>query len=149
MSKQQKLPDCDRCMFYAHDYHIICAIHPSGTESDKCLDFRADPELEGKCFVDFLGLQSQQQRLDEELWEPEGVKFVNGELVVERDRCFYNGEEIIQPRQRWTRDEQLWLLDNHPLFTGVCPECGYRFLQDYSQIIHFDCPSCSWKDDSI
>jgi rubrerythrin len=64
-------------------------------------------------------------------------------------RSFYNGEEIIQPRQRWTPEEQLWLLDNHPLFTGVCPECGYRFTQSERQIVHFDCPRCSWVDDSV
>jgi hypothetical protein len=145
----QKIPECDHCMFYSHDYHIVCAIHPSGIEGDSCSNFRPDSELHNKRFVDFLGLGVQQQGLDEELWQPEGVRFVNGELVIERRGSFYNGEEIIQPQQRWTPEEQLWLLDNHPLFTGACPECGDCFLQDYSQLIHFDCPSCSWKDDSI
>lgn len=69
---------------------------------------------------------------DEELWEPEGARFVNGELVIDGDndflgaspwehRSLYNGEEIIQPRQRWTPEEQLKLLDTHPLFTSRCP----------------------------
>jgi len=56
---------------------------------------------------------------DEELWEPEGARYIDGELIIERS--FYNGEEIVQPRQRWTKAEQLELLDTHPLFTGNCP----------------------------
>ena len=95
---------------------------------------------------------------DEEQWEPEGARFVNGEIVIERDndsgaslwehRSFYNGEEIIQPRQRWTREEQLHLLDNHPLFTGRCPQCGAEFERDYRALVHWDC-SCGWVDDTV
>ncbi|MDZ4872084.1 MAG: hypothetical protein CLLPBCKN_001472 [Chroococcidiopsis cubana SAG 39.79] len=39
-----KLPECDRCKFHSHDYHIVCAIHPAGVEEDSCLDFRPDPQ---------------------------------------------------------------------------------------------------------
>ena len=39
---------------------------------------------------------------DEELWEPEGASY-------------YAGELILQPKQRWTREEQLELLDAPPL----------------------------------
>ncbi len=136
----QKIRECDHCMFYSHDYHIVCAIHPSGIEGDSCSDFRPDSELQNKRFIDFLGLGVQQQGLDEELWQLPGVRFVNRELVIERVRSFYNGEEIVQPRQRWTSDEQLWLLDNHPLFTGVCPECGYQFSHPERSLVHWDCP---------
>lgn len=45
-----------RCLFCAHDYHIVCAIHPGGPGGDSCIDFRPNPELEGKHFRDFLGL---------------------------------------------------------------------------------------------
>ncbi len=38
-----KIPDCDRCSLYAHNPHLICAVHPDGVETDKCLDFRPDP----------------------------------------------------------------------------------------------------------
>ena len=57
----RKLPECARYLFCAHDPHIAYAIHPSGIEGDTCLDFRPDPDLEGKRFVDFLGLGAQQR----------------------------------------------------------------------------------------
>lgn len=85
----------------------------------------------------------------EELWEPEGARFVNGELIVERDRSFYNGKEIIQIRQRWTREEQMELLDWHPLFTGRCPQCGAAMERDYRALVHWDCPACGWFDDTV
>ncbi len=52
-----KTPDCDCCMFYAQEYQIVCAIYPPGIEDDSGLDFQPDRGLEGKHFVDFLGLQ--------------------------------------------------------------------------------------------
>lgn len=108
-----KTPYCDRCLFCAHDHHIVCAIHPAGVEEDSCLDFRPNPELEGKQFRDFLGLRELGDSQpysnphdylndDEELWQPESA-------------CYYNGELILQPQQRWTREEQMDLLDTHPM----------------------------------
>jgi hypothetical protein len=121
-----KLPECVseacrrlRCLLYAHNPHIICAIHPYGPDDMNCLDFRPDPDAE-----------------PEEKWEPEGA-------------TYYNGELIVQPLQRWTREEQLELLDTHPFFTGVCPSCGYRFPLDNLPDVHWDCPSCRWVDDSV
>jgi predicted RNA-binding Zn-ribbon protein involved in translation (DUF1610 family) len=83
------------------------------------MDFRPDPELEGKQFVDFLGIGED------------------------------NGELTLQPRQRWTREQQLDLLDTHPLFTGRCPQCGYEFQRDYTARVHWDCPQCGWLDDTV
>jgi hypothetical protein len=145
-----KLPECDRCLFCAHDYHVVCAIHPAGVEEDNCLDFRPTPELEGKHFRDFLGLRSRQRDDepysnphdylgDDELWQPEGVSY-------------YNGELILQPQQRWTQEEQLELIDSHPLFTGKCPQCRTLFDKDYSACcVHWDCPNpeCGWMDDTV
>ncbi|MGB3265688.1 MAG: hypothetical protein WBA89_17225 [Microcoleus sp.] len=48
-------------------------MHPAGPTADTCIDFREDPNA-----------------ASEELWEPEGASY-------------YNGELILQPRQRWTR----------------------------------------------
>ena len=109
-----KIPECDRCQFYSHNHHLICFPHPSGPNGDICLDFRPDPEyLEGlqrhgsdEPFSNPCGLHP-----NEELWEPEGASYYAGELIV-------------QPRQRWTREEQLQRLDTHPMFTGRCPQCG-------------------------
>jgi predicted RNA-binding Zn-ribbon protein involved in translation (DUF1610 family) len=95
------------------------------------MDFRPDPELEGKQFVDFLGISE-----DNEQWEPEGASY-------------YNGELILQPRQRWTPEQQLELLDTHPIFTGRCPQCGYEFQRDYTARVHWDCPECGWMDETV
>ncbi len=136
-----KIPECDRCLFCAHDHHILCALHPSGPGSDTCLDFRPDPELEGKQFEDFLGIEEEtfenpySTDLSVEQWEPE-------------EASYYLGELIVQPRQRWTREQQLELLDTHPMFTGRCPQCGSEFDRDYMARVHWDCP-CGWMDDAV
>jgi len=177
-----KLPECDRCLFCAHDYNLVCAIHPIGVEGDSCLDFRPDPELKHLPFRDFLGVRLQpgdetctnenpqmgtngsqimrrlrsepssasQQRNNEpytnphdlepgeQLWEPVGASY-------------YNGEFILQPQQLWTREEQLELLDWHPLFTGKCPQCSTVIERDDTARVHWDCsnPECGWKDDTV
>lgn len=143
-----KTPECDRCLFYAHDYHIVCPIHPSGIDGDSCIDFRPNPELEGKRFVDFLGLGAQQRNFDAPYSNPHDLD-ADGGLWEPEFACYYNGELILQPSRQRTREEQLWLLDNHPLFTSVCPQCKYRFPQANCHIIHFDCPHCGWVDDSV
>lgn len=95
---------------------------------------------------------------EQEQWEPEGTSFVSGDLVIERvskayeqeERSFYNGEEIIQPQQLWTREEMLELLEFYPFFTGKCPNCIASIEIDYSiKRIHFDCDYCGWMDDSV
>ena len=58
---------------------------------------------------------------------------------------WYNGELIPIKPQRLTTEEQLELLDTHPLFTGVCPQCGYEFPNTLSKA-PWDCPSCGWTD---
>lgn len=121
-----KTQQCDRCLFCAHDPRIVCAIHPAGPRSHNCIDFRPDPELEGKRFVDFLELQRQ----------PEAPSYYDRQLIV-------------QPQQRWTREEQMELLDQHPLFTGRCPECGATIERDYLAKVHFDCVECGWMNDSV
>ncbi len=144
----RKLPLCDRCLFCAHDPHIVCAIHPSGTEGDTCLDFRPDPDLEGKRFVDFLGLGAQQR--DDEPYSNSFDLYPDGELWEPEGASYYNGELILQPQQRWTQEEQLELLDTHPLFTGKCPQCGYQFERDYTACcVHWNCPECGWLDDPV
>lgn len=116
-----KLPECDRCLLYAHNPHLICAVHPDGVDGNSCLDFREDPNIE-----------------PEELWQPEGA-------------TYYNGELILQPEQRWTREQQLELIDWHPMFTGKCPRCGAEFDRDWSARVHWDCPNseCGWMDDTV
>ncbi|PSB28583.1 hypothetical protein [Chlorogloea sp. CCALA 695] len=134
----------------AHDSHLVCAVHPNGQNRDSCPDFQQNPDLEIRKFVDFLGLLQQVEsdhncnepfsnpfalNPDEGQWEPEGASYYNGELILQRE-------------QR-AREEQLWLLDNHPLFTSVCPACRYHFTPANLYVVHFDCPSCGWIDDSV
>ncbi len=126
---RKKLPECDRCLLYANNPFLVCAVHPEGVNSDSCLDFRLDPKAEA------------------ELWQPLGARYMGDELVIER--VTYNGEEIIQPQQLWTQQQQLELIDTHPLFTGKCPQCGYEFERDYTARVHWDCPDCGWMDDSV
>jgi len=146
----RRLPECDRCLLYANEPFIVCAVHPYGPEGDSCLDFRSDPEMENKRFVDFLGLQQRQEDTtaeelysnshdldpDGQLWEPEGVSY-------------YNGELILQSQPRWTQEEQLELLDTHPLFTGKCPQCSAQYDRSSTARVHWDCPICGWMDDTV
>ncbi|OWY64902.1 hypothetical protein B7486_44775 [cyanobacterium TDX16] len=145
-----KLPECDRCMFHSHDYHIVCVIHPTGVEGDSCLDFRPDPELRRLPFRDFLGVRSRQQS-DEPYSNPHDYIDDNEELWQPESACYYNGELILQPQQLWTQEEQLELLDSHPMFTGKCPLCSTAIERDYTARVHWDCPNqeCGWKDDTV
>jgi len=67
--------------------------------------------------------------LAEELWEPEGASY-------------YNGEFILQPRQGWTLEQQLELLDIHPLFTGQCPRCEMTYPKYETSPVPWDCSEC-------
>ncbi|MEH2405323.1 hypothetical protein [Nostoc sp.] len=73
---------------------------------------------------------------NQEQWQPEGASY-------------YNGELILQPQQGRTQQQQLELLDTHPLFTGKCPQCNYEFDRDWSARVHWDCPECGWMDDTV
>jgi hypothetical protein len=92
-----KIPECDRCLLYAHNPHIVCGVHPNGIDSDRCPDFRPDPNAE-----------------IEEKWSPEGYSWYGDELIANRP-------------SRFSRSEQLEILNTHPFFTGVCPQCRYTF----------------------
>ncbi|WP_036487321.1 hypothetical protein [Myxosarcina sp. GI1] len=119
-----KIPDCDRCLLYAHNPYFVCAVHPDGVTSDKpdgmaslrCMDFRPNPNAEKA-----------------EQWSPEGYSWYNDELIPNRPSSY-------------TQAEQLEILDTHPVFTGVCPQCRYRFNE---RLVHYDCPECGWMDDSV
>ncbi|MBD1824391.1 hypothetical protein H6F51_18125 [Cyanobacteria bacterium FACHB-DQ100] len=65
------------------------------------------------------------------------------------DPAVYAGELVIQPVQRWTREQQLALLDWHPMFTGRCPNCERTILQTHPARVNWDCEQCGWKDDLV
>ena len=66
-----KIPDCNHCQFFAYNPHLVCAIHPDGVETDACLDFRS------ACYT------QEHPNAVEELWEPEGARYIDDELVIE------------------------------------------------------------------
>jgi len=100
-----KLPECDRCQFNAHSEYLVCAIHPSGIQGDRCPDFLLDPEFT-------------------EMWSPIGFMFIDRQLF--RKPIVYN--QNFEPEL--TRSQQVQILETHPLFTGVCPECGTSYPQN-------------------
>ncbi len=53
------------------------------------------------------------------------------------------------PKKKLTKEKQLWLLNNHPMFTGKCSNCGYDYGNKVLDIDeknnHWDCPECGVK----
>ena len=108
-----KIPLCDSCQFYSsNNPHLVCAVHPQGVSGDNCLDYRLKSDY-----------------IFEEQWCPEGY-------------TYYNGELIKLPEKKLTQTQQFWVLENHPLFTGFCRECGYEFPKNPQ---NWDCPECGWS----
>ena len=102
----------------------MTAVHSTPTTHSKsveesCLDFKPDPKIQ-----------------DGDFWSPFGYAWHDGELI-----------RIQSPQLR--QEEQLEILDSHPLFTGVCPQCGHSFDRAVPPLVHWDCPGCGWVDDSV
>jgi hypothetical protein len=127
-----KLPQCDRCHFYARSNQLVCAIHPYGVTGDSCLDFRpvdlTPYELE-------YGTPVLNSYSNSDNWCPDGYSYYDGELMYHQPRL--------------TTEEQLYLIDHHPFFTGHCPNCNYQFDRNNPPTVHWDCPHCGWIDDSV
>ena len=62
-----KIPECNRCLLLTRNPHLICTVHPTGPNTNTCIDFRENPKAE-----------------PEELWEPEGASYYGGELILQR-----------------------------------------------------------------
>lgn len=71
-----KLPECDRCLLYSHNPHLVCVVHPSGVDSDSCLDFRQDSYVE--------------------IEEPveEGASYYNGQLILQPQQHLTTEEKL-------------------------------------------------------
>jgi hypothetical protein len=73
-------------------------------------------------------------------WEPLGSAHYDGRLVP-------------QPEHYLTTAERLEILETHPLFTGVCPDCGGAIASHPESagegLFHHDCDRCRWKDESV
>lgn len=129
-----RLPECDLCQFYTGSPFLFCTVHPTGVESDRCLDFREDNTRRWEQFLalDWVAVSEDGHG---EQWEPEGAS--------------YDGELILTPEQRWNQEEQAELLDWHPMFTGRCPECERPMIQTDPPRVHWDCSECGWKDETV
>jgi hypothetical protein len=114
-----KIPDCDRCLLYTHQIYFICTIHPEGVETEKCPDFRPNPEA---------AIES-----DQELRSLVGYSWYGDKLIPNR-RC------------RYTREEQEKILDTHPFFTGICPDCKHIFTTSPAPHKTWQCPECGWQE---
>ena len=68
-----------------------------------------------------------------EAWEALGGTYENGELI--KDWAGY-----------LSTVERSEVLESHPYFTGVCPQCSAK--HGNSRPVHYDC-ACGWMDDSI
>lgn len=88
-----RIDDCFTCRYYAWDFHLVCAVHPTGPEDEICNDFDHDPETEAILYQDFLGvgeavddtINNPWHPNPEENWSPPGTKYVDRELVFEGD----------------------------------------------------------------
>lgn len=112
---------CMGCQMYSgHPQILICAIHPSGPPGNSC--------------ADFAPLASAQA--GQGLWEATVMSYYAGQPVPGYGRVV-------------TVEEQWGLLESHPLFTGVCPQCGAEFDRSNPPPVHWDCAFCSWVDDTV
>jgi len=121
-----KIPQCDRCQFNAKSNYLVCAVHPDGVQGDRCPDFSLDPN-----FV--------------EMWSPIGFMFIDEQLVRKPIVYPVDFQPTLERSQQWE------ILDNHPYFTGVCPQCQNSYPQsiERERHVHWDCESCGWIDDSV
>lgn len=115
-------PDCKSCQLYSGSLYLPCAVHPTGPAPDGCLDFAPNA--------------AAVVQEDDDLWFP----YRPG---------WYAGEPVPAPSSTLKIQEQLDLLDSHPLFTGCCPECRRHFDRSNPPVVHWDCHRCGWKDNSV
>jgi transposase len=51
------------------------------------------------------------------------------------------------------KKKQLWILNNHPAFTGICSNCGFEYekslfiLDVDNKSHHWNCPQCGLSYD--
>ena len=58
----------------------------------------------------------------------------------ERSKNLYYGNYLVkQVDNKPNKKRQLWLLDNHPFFTGICSNCGYQYDKHTN---NWTCPEC-------
>jgi hypothetical protein len=115
-----KIHECSRCLLYARNPYLVCAVHPTGSDTDTCPDFQENPNAE-----------------PDELWEPEGASYYNSRTYPATPG---SGGHALQ---------QLEQQDTHPLFAGRCPGCEMTYPRYETPPVDWDCSACGWMDDSV
>ncbi len=95
-----RIDDCYICRYYAWDFHLVCAVHPSGPDDETCEDFERDPETEAILYRDFLGLGEPVEQNGainnpwhcdpEENWRRQGRSMLMGSWCLRRNGCHTN-----------------------------------------------------------
>jgi hypothetical protein len=99
-----------------------------------CQMFSSNPHLFCAIHPSCLDYAPNARILAEEQWEVTVPSYYLGQPVP--------GFGRVVPIEEQLRD---W----HPLFTGICPECGAAFDQTNPPEVHWDCSGCGWKDDTV
>jgi hypothetical protein len=60
-----KIPACDRCVYYAHSRFLVCALYPLGPNGKSCQDFESAELWQPDRWQDF-----QDQGMEEFDWHP-------------------------------------------------------------------------------
>ncbi|MBD1848479.1 hypothetical protein [Leptolyngbya sp. FACHB-711] len=130
-------PQCQLCQFYTRNPHLRCTVHPTGLASDECLDFVATAPRSRQRRIAPQGKQLciAQPSEAEEQWQPEGA-------------AYYNGELVLQPRQRpltaqldlLDLQEDVQIVDCRPAKGGSDKSIGSTQLVQ----VHWDCSNCGW-----
>ena len=59
----------------------------------------------------------------------------------DRSHNVYYGNYLVKKiGNKPDKKRQLWLLDNHPFFTGICSNCGYQYDKHTN---NWTCPECN------
>ena len=114
-----KIHECDHCLLYGRKPYLICAVHPTGFNTNTYIDFRENPDAE-----------------PEELWEPQGVSYYNGELILQRPAALDTRTTVRAAGQA-------------PTVYRPVPPCEMTYPQYETPPVHWDCSACGWSDDSV
>jgi len=60
-----KISECDRCSFFSRTHFIVCAVHPSGPDHDRCHDFETAELWEPEDPAAYT-----EQNMEDWLWHP-------------------------------------------------------------------------------
>ena len=69
------------------------------------------------------------------------------------NNLYYDNYLVRKVENKPSKKRQLWILDNHPAFTGICSNCGFEYekslliLDVDNKSHHWNCPQCGLSYD--